>query len=591
MKENQSNTPAPSHHGNGMTGTVDQPPAPASERRHDLDALRAFAMLLGIALHITLSLAGIQWVVWDTVSSKFLLLLMLSIHGFRMQLFFIISGYFTAMLVARRGTLPMLRNRAVRILVPCLLGLATVVPLNNWVSRMTPVWNPTHPGEPLQDAISRDDTIRMRQLLENGTDIEAPDSRLKIRPLGWAILCNNDTAVRLLLEKGADPMATAGNQANALCIAAFAGRPDILKLLVANGGDPLASNANGVTPWITTFSNTYFTKGILRTIKNSEPGDSEMAAIEMGRGEVRAFLGERIATSSLSGATSGEAPPSSALAAPGAKAAAPPDWLINYTLALASDRYRLSVGGWTWHLFEDSTFVHLWFLWTLCWLVVLFSLIRAFNRRCFPAFANWIPPLGPSLAVAMALTLLPQFCMSVAVFPGAPPGSIGPDTSSAILPKPHVFAYYAVFFFFGTVCFRNNDESGRLGARWKICLPLACVVLFPAILLTLHNRVLNTPIQVAYTWLMSLSLMGLFRLVLNRQNKAIRYVSDSSYWLYLAHLPLVIAMQCWVSDWPLPAWVKFLLMLSISTALLLASYQLLVRDKPIDWLLNGRVRK
>ena len=83
-------------------------------------------------------------------------------------------------------------------------------------------------------------------------------------------------------------------------------------------------------------------------------------------------------------------------------------------------------------------------------------------------------------------------------------------------------------------------------------------------------------------------MIGLFHAVLNRPSPAIRYLSDSSYWLYLAHLPLVIALQAWVCDWPLPAWVKFLLMLTLSTALLLSSYHLLVRDKPLGWLLNGR---
>jgi peptidoglycan/LPS O-acetylase OafA/YrhL len=88
--------------------------------------------------------------------------------------------------------------------------------------------------------------------------------------------------------------------------------------------------------------------------------------------------------------------------------------------------------------------------------------------------------------------------------------------------------------------------------------------------------------------MMALGMMGLFHSVLNRQSPAIRYISDSSYWLYLAHLPLVIALQALVCDWPWPAWAKFLFMLSVSTILLLLSFQLLVRDKPLGWLLNGR---
>ena len=71
-------------------------------------------------------------------------------------------------------------------------------------------------------------------------------------------------------------------------------------------------------------------------------------------------------------------------------------------------------------------------------------------------------------------------------------------------------------------------------------------------------------------------------------NLNIRLSTNTSYWLYLAHLPLVIALQALVCDWPWPAWAKFLFMLSVSTILLLLSFQLLVRDKPLGWLLNGR---
>ena len=131
-----------------MTRTVELP-ALVSERRHDLDALRAFAMLLGIALHISLSLGGTPWMVMDSRPSGAFYWLYSAIHGFRMQLFFIVSGYFTALLLARRGLVPMLQNRSLRILIPCLLGLATLVPLTNSVIGWASAWNASHPGEPL----------------------------------------------------------------------------------------------------------------------------------------------------------------------------------------------------------------------------------------------------------------------------------------------------------------------------------------------------------------------------------------------------------------------------------------------------------
>jgi len=57
-------------------------------RRHDLDALRAFAMLLGIGLHSALSFFQVPWPVQDIHQHKFFGIFMQAVHGFRMPLFF-----------------------------------------------------------------------------------------------------------------------------------------------------------------------------------------------------------------------------------------------------------------------------------------------------------------------------------------------------------------------------------------------------------------------------------------------------------------------------------------------------------------------
>ena len=44
------------------------------------------------------------------------------IHGFRMQLFFLISGFFTAMLWRKQGLRNLLKHRAKRILVPLIIA-------------------------------------------------------------------------------------------------------------------------------------------------------------------------------------------------------------------------------------------------------------------------------------------------------------------------------------------------------------------------------------------------------------------------------------------------------------------------------------
>ena len=109
--------------------------SPAEPRRHDLDALRAVAMLLGIVLHASLAyVPGIPWPVQDSQQTRWLGLLFLVIHGFRMPLFFLVSGYFTAMLWQRRGPMAMLQHRFKRVFVPLVLSFCTLLPLFDWVT-------------------------------------------------------------------------------------------------------------------------------------------------------------------------------------------------------------------------------------------------------------------------------------------------------------------------------------------------------------------------------------------------------------------------------------------------------------------------
>ena len=91
---------------------------------------------------------------------------------------------------------------------------------------------------------------------------------------------------------------------------------------------------------------------------------------------------------------------------------------------------------------------------------------------------------------------------------------------------------------------------------------------------------------------MCFGLMGLFRWVASRECFWVRYVSDSSYWLYICHMPLVVGGQMLLADWAVSVHLKFLLICAAVFAILLVSYQLIVRNTLIGRTLNGpRVRR
>lgn len=90
------------------------------ERYHALDAVRGFALVLGVFFHATLAyLPGPQlWVAMDTSRSVELSVVFYALHIFRMTLFFLLAGFFARLLLERRGAWGFIRNRFARIVVP-----------------------------------------------------------------------------------------------------------------------------------------------------------------------------------------------------------------------------------------------------------------------------------------------------------------------------------------------------------------------------------------------------------------------------------------------------------------------------------------
>jgi hypothetical protein len=243
--------------------------------------------------------------------------------------------------------------------------------------------------------------------------------------------------------------------------------------------------------------------------------------------------------------------------------------------------------------------MHLWFLAFLCWLVAAFVgyvFIAKFVK--FERLPKWLFCSPVSLLWLVPLTMIPQYYMQ--------PGTFGPDGSIGLLPMPAVLAYYAIFFFFGVVYWDLDDDEGLLGRWWLVSLPVALLVVFPIGLDLVAGKfgflpqslagatklLLGNLMQALFVWLMVFGSIGMFRRFFSQKSKTMRYVSDSSYWLYLAHLPLVVLAQWFVKDFPIPAMLKFVGITVVISALLLITYEYMIRYTFIGTMLNGpRQRK
>lgn len=105
-------------------------PQPDERRYFGLDALRGGMMMLGIVLHAAmLYLADSPLPVQtDPNTSPVFDVLFAFIHSFRMPTFFVLAGFFAALLVQKRGLWGTLKNRAARVLAPLAAGIFVILP-------------------------------------------------------------------------------------------------------------------------------------------------------------------------------------------------------------------------------------------------------------------------------------------------------------------------------------------------------------------------------------------------------------------------------------------------------------------------------
>jgi glucan biosynthesis protein C len=90
-----------------------------------------------------------------------------------------------------------------------------------------------------------------------------------------------------------------------------------------------------------------------------------------------------------------------------------------------------------------------------------------------------------------------------------------------------------------------------------------------------------------YAWCMTLGLLGAFGAIRPRERPWMRWLADSSYWVYLAHLPVVVLLQCAVADVQAPGPAKFALVLAATMVITLATYAWAIRPTWVGRMLNG----
>ncbi|HXC54477.1 MAG TPA: acyltransferase family protein [Rhizomicrobium sp.] len=253
--------------------------------------------------------------------------------------------------------------------------------------------------------------------------------------------------------------------------------------------------------------------------------------------------------------------------------------------------------------FPAFPLTHLWFLYVLLLLYAATLILRGLAvvvdrggriRAGADALVRRLVenPLG---AVVLAAPL-------AAVLYFSPPwlawfGIMTPDSS--LLPNAGAATGFFTAFAFGWLLHRQVGLLEVWKRRWLLNLALAVLFTAGGFAVTGLVPVLTPAAQDWQTavyaacftlslWTWSFAVIGLALRFLSGYSAVRRYIADASYWLYLAHVPLVMALQVAVSQLDWPWWVKFPLILGVTFPVLFASYHLFVRYSFIGAILNGR---
>jgi hypothetical protein len=239
--------------------------------------------------------------------------------------------------------------------------------------------------------------------------------------------------------------------------------------------------------------------------------------------------------------------------------------------------------------FLPGSTMHLWFLYYLSMIsavsvgmALLLKKLPAVTRPMSQAF-NWVIE-RPILRVLIfaALTSVVYFIM----------GAWYTEKYNSFTPNFNAFIYFSFFYCVGWILFKSKHLLNKMMTFDWACAILGLLLYTAYLILGLifppFNLVTHILINSLVVWLFIFGITGLFMRYGSNHSPLMRYVSDSSYWVYLLHLPLTLLIPGLIADWPLPATLKMLVVVLSTTSICFVSYHYMVRGTFIGKFLNGR---
>jgi glucan biosynthesis protein C len=252
---------------------------------------------------------------------------------------------------------------------------------------------------------------------------------------------------------------------------------------------------------------------------------------------------------------------------------------------------------------EAWPLTHLWFLYVLLSFYAGALLLRGLAvliDRTGALRARLLDPLVKVIAGPAAVMFLAAPVFAALYFSPNWMAWFGiPTPDHGLIPDATALACYGLAFGFGWLVNRQTTILRDWAKHWfsNLSLGVFCTVVC---LLMLGTTPVVTPAERGWetmlyaalyalaVWGWTLGLIGAAVRFLTRENAAVRYVADASYWIYIVHIPVLLVLQAAVQPLDLPWFAKFPMTLGIAFALMFVSYDLVVRYSWIGAILNGR---
>ena len=238
---------------------------------------------------------------------------------------------------------------------------------------------------------------------------------------------------------------------------------------------------------------------------------------------------------------------------------------------------------------------HLWFLWHLILIIILFSVLWPMMSQVF-GLARVRRAVIMSLEHPLGLLMV---WGSTAVLFGFTYRWDSLPTDTDWVPQHDLLLFYTGCFLIGAFVYLSRIDLDAFRKHWRFYVMVGVSCAIARYFDSHHGRTLpwsgNGMRFEGYVITQALSCvsltagsLGLFLHSAPDKSVGWRYLSDSSYWVYIVHLPLVLHLTwiCLLFPIPLTAYPVAGLLLTLIVSY--ASYEFLVRTTWLGKLLNGR---